>query len=89
MMHEEQKNNSCFTVKNKKIILESTKGIKPNEEIYADYGCDYWPCVYRGKKRQRGGILRKRQRQTTNKILKEIAKAKTYITNVAKKGVLK
>ena len=42
MMCEEQK-NSCFRVKNKKIILESTKGIKPNEETYADYGPDYWP----------------------------------------------
>ena len=38
-----KKKNSCFRVKNKKITLESTKGIKPNEEIYADYGPDYWP----------------------------------------------
>ena len=37
------KNNSCFRVKNKKITLESTKSIKPNQEIYADYGGDYWP----------------------------------------------
>ena len=37
------KNNSCFRVKNKKITLETTKSIKPNEEIYADYGDDYWP----------------------------------------------
>ena len=50
--------------------------------------------VYRGKKdkevefseKDRGGILPKK---TTNKLLKEFAKAKTYITNVAKKGVLK
>ena len=43
MTQEEQKKYSCFGVKNKKIILESTKGIKPHEEIYADYGSDYWP----------------------------------------------
>ena len=43
MREEPKKKNSCFRVKNKKIILESTKGIKPNEEIYADYGPDYWP----------------------------------------------
>ena len=46
---EREKKNSCFRVKNKKIILESTKGIKPNEEIYADYGPDYWPRSYKKK----------------------------------------
>ena len=45
------KNNPCFRVKNKKIILESTKGIKPNEEIYPDYGNEYWPRSYYRKKK--------------------------------------
>ena len=39
----QKKKNYCFRVKNKKISLESTKSIKPNQEIYADYGGDYWP----------------------------------------------
>ena len=38
--------NSCFRVKNRKIILETTKAIKPHKEIYADYGSDYWPRSY-------------------------------------------
>ena len=53
--------------------------------------------VYKGKKRQRGGVYKGRKRQrggnlaksTTNKILNEFAKAKNYITNMAKKGVSK
>ena len=53
--------------------------------------------AYKGKKRQRGGVYKgsKRQRggnlakKTTNKILNEFAKAKTYITNMARKGVSK
>ena len=43
------KNNSCFrgTTKNKKYFtLQSTQRIKPNQEIYADYGRDYWPRGY-------------------------------------------
>ena len=46
----QEKNNSCFRVKNRKIILETTKAIKPHEEIYADYGSDYWPRSYYKKK---------------------------------------
>ena len=42
--------NSCFRVKNRKIILETTKAIKPQKEIYADYGSDYWPRSYYKKK---------------------------------------
>ena len=45
------KNNSCFRVKDKKIFLQSTTGIKPHQEIFADYGGDYWPLSqYRKKK---------------------------------------
>ena len=43
------KNNSCFrrTTKNKKYFtLQSTQRIKPNQEIHADYGRDYWPREY-------------------------------------------
>ena len=51
MMQEEQGGgNYCFRVKNRKIILETTKAIKPHEEIYADYGSDYWPRSYYKKK---------------------------------------
>ena len=30
--------------------METTKAIKPHEEIYADYGSDYSPCSYYKKK---------------------------------------
>ena len=68
MREEPKKKNSCFRVKNKKIILESTKGIKPNEEIYADYGPDYWPRNrYKNKKQEFVLFFPKKQKQSFEK----------------------
>ena len=50
-VEQEKKNNSCFRVKDKKIFLQSTAGIKPDKEIFADYGPEYWPRSYYRKKK--------------------------------------
>ena len=43
------------------------KGIKPNEEIYADYGADYWPRSYYKKKKffffQKKWVIKKTKRR--------------------------
>ena len=49
---KKKKNNSCFRVKDKKIFLQSTAGIKPDKEIFADYGPEYWPRSYYRKKKK-------------------------------------
>ena len=39
VLEEQQKIKKYFT-------LQSTQRIKPNQEIHADYGRDYWPREY-------------------------------------------
>lgn len=39
-------NNNCvYEIKNKKVILVSTKRIKAGEELLVEYGKDYWKTI--------------------------------------------
>ncbi len=54
-------NNSVYVEKDSKVFIQSKKDIKPGEEIFVDYGKEYWDAMRYNKK------LEEKEKKTTKK----------------------
>ncbi|MBL0358198.1 MAG: SET domain-containing protein-lysine N-methyltransferase [Chitinophagaceae bacterium] len=42
-------NNSKYVERGKRVFIEATKDIQPNEEIFVSYGKEYWDVIRKNK----------------------------------------